>query len=512
MIQSDDRRATRAAGDTKPDSRAAAEVHFHAGNAFREAGRRDEAMAEFRSALTLDAGMAEAELNLGILLEQDGRLDEAFVCCGRAAANLPDRPEGHLALGNILFRQRRLTEAIPAFQRALQCEPGLFAAWLNLGNAQRLANDLGAAQESFAKAASLKPDSAVAFINLANVHRAQNRLLDSRAAAERALSLDPTRPEAHLNYAMTLLVAGEMKPAWPHAEFRHALKLGGAGRQLPGTQWDGKASLAGRRILLHGEQGYGDSIQFLRYVPLVAALGATIILEVQTPLRDLVAASFPEVGVVLSHGEKLPDFEFHCPLPSLPLAFGTELASIPASVPYLCAPPARVERWRGFFAGQPGLRIGLAWAGNPTHPNDFNRSLSLQALCEALAGISGLRLFSLKKEVMETDAVRLAGPPTIGNLSPHLHDFADTAALVGQMDLIIAVDTAVAHLAGALGRPVWILLPFSPDWRWLLDRSDSPWYPTARLFRQPCTGDWGTPLANLRAALAELTSPRDPAV
>ncbi len=489
--------------DGKPSAqiRAAAERHFEDGSRRMAAGRDREALADFRAALELCPDLGEAELNVGLLLEKDGTLEDALACCRRAATLLPDRAESHFAVGNLCLKTRRLGEAVEAFRRALACQPAFPQAWLNLGNALRLANDLSGAVDCYQRAGALRPESVEVQVNLANAYRAQNLLPESLAAGERALALDPERPEAHLNYAMALLVSGELGRAWPHAEYRHAWKLGGAGREFSQPRWAGGTVPAGRRILLHGEQGLGDTLQFVRYVPLVAKLGATVHLEVQAPLRDLLAASLPEAASVTAFGHALPEFDLHCPLPSLPLAFGTELATIPARVPYVRVPPAQVERWRGFFGGGARPKIGLAWAGNPTHPNDYNRSLPLAKLRDVFAGVSGARFFSLKKEVSAADAVLLQESPEVVNLAPHLGDFADTAALIEQLDLVIAVDTSVAHLTGALGRPLWVLLPFSPDWRWLLGREDSPWYPSARLFRQPRTDDWDNVVARVRTEI-----------
>ena len=478
-----------------------AEEHFHQGNLLRETGRGEEAIIAFRAALALLPGSAEIALNLGHLLEQAGRLEESLVYYRQAVAANPDRPEAHHNLGNALFKTHRLAESVDSFRRALALRPDFAPAWLNLGNALRLQNELEPAIEAYRRAFELHPERADALVNLANAYRAQNRLDEALAASQRALELAPQMPQAHLNTAMVHLVAGDLTAGWPHAEYRHALKLGGAGREFAQPQWRGEMPLAGRTILLHAEQGFGDTLQFVRYAGKVIALGAVVYVEVQPALQALLAASLPEAAGVLAHGEPLPPFELHCPLPSLPLAFQTNLASIPSTVPYVRVPAARRERWRGYAGGGKKLRVGLAWAGNPTHPNDFNRSLSLADWRGLFTDLPAAQFFSLKKELSTADADVLSAAPEVTDPGPLLEDFADTAALLEQLDLVIAVDTSVAHLAGALGRPVWILLPFSPDWRWLLGREDSPWYPSARLFRQPHTGDWAAVLAQVRSAL-----------
>ncbi len=241
-------------------------------------------------------------------------------------------------------------------------------------------------------------------------------------------------------------------------------------------------------------------------MPLVAERGARVWVEIQPPLKALVAASFPGVAPVVAHGEPLPDFDVHCSLASLPLAFNTSLGTIPRSIPYVRTPPDRTARWKGFLNADGRLRVGIAWCGNPTHPNDHNRSVPLAALESWFSGHVQIQFFSLKKEMPAADVAVLAGLPQVRDLGPHLGDFADTAALIEQLDLVIGVDTSVVHLAGALGKPVWVMLPFSPDWRWLLDREDSPWYPTARLFRQPRTGDWSSVIARVCAELGRFRS------
>jgi tetratricopeptide (TPR) repeat protein len=483
-----------------------AEEHFRQGNLLREAGRGEEAIAAFCAALALRPESAEVASNLGHLLEQAGRLEEALVYYRQAIAANPGLPEAQHNLGNALFKTHRLAEAVGAFRRALALRPEFASAWLNLGNALRLQNELTPAIEAYQRALALNPERADAHVNLANAFRAQNRLEEALASSHRALALAPQLPQAHLNAAMVHLVAGDLRAGWPHAEYRHALKLGGAGREFAQPQWRGAEPLAGRTILLHAEQGFGDTLHFVRYVRLVIALGAAVHVEVQPALKALLAASLPEAAGVLAHGDPLPSFDLHCPLPSLPLAFQTELASIPSKVPYVRVPAGRREQWRGYTGGGKALRIGLAWAGNPTHPNDFNRSLTLADLRGIFTQLPGAQFFCLKKELSAADAAVLAAAPEVTDPGPLLEDFADTAALLEQLDLVIAVDTSVAHLAGALGRPVWIMLPYSPDWRWLLGRTDSPWYPSAQLFRQPRTGDWAPVLEQVRRDLEKLCS------
>jgi hypothetical protein len=266
--------------------------------------------------------------------------------------------------------------------------------------------------------------------------------------------------------------------------------------------WLGTPQIAGRTILLHGEQGLGDTIQFARYVKPLARAGASVMLEVAPSLKELLTGMDGAVSV-FAQGEALPPFDLHCPLASLPLAFKTEPASIPAEIPYLAAPAARIEKWRARLDAVSRPRVALAWSGNPAHANDRNRSIPLARL-EPLWSVAGPSFISVQRDLREGDAGVLAAARLV-HLGGELADFADTAAVLALADLVISVDSAVAHLAGAVGRPVWILLPFSPDWRWMLAREDSPWYPTARLFRQPAIGDWESVVSRVRAELKHTT-------
>jgi len=272
-------------------------------------------------------------------------------------------------------------------------------------------------------------------------------------------------------------------------------------RNFAAPQWRGAEPLAGKTILLHAEQGFGDTIQFVRYAPLVAARGAKVILGVQRPLTRLVA-TLRDVALILSEGDAVPDFDLHCPLLSLPLAFNTDLASIPADVPYLRPYQAQLEKWRERLPHNGRLRIGVCWAGSKDHLNDHNRSMPLERFATLLS-VPNLDFVCIQKEVSAADAAILDRHGVLA-LGREFEDFSDTAAVLAMVDLLITVDTSVAHLAGALGRPTALLVPFSPDWRWLMHRTDSPWYPTMRLYRQTMIGDWSGPLHQLRAELEDV--------
>ena len=301
---------------------------------------------------------------------------------------------------------------------------------------------------------------------------------------------------AHCNAAALRLLRGDFARGWPDYEWRwmkQSVVL--ANRMFTQPLWRGEP-IAGKTILLHGEQGLGDTIQFCRYVPLVAARGARVILEVQKPLQALINGL--GAAQVIAKGDPLPQFDLHCPLLSLPLAFGTTMETIPSANAYLAAPVQPSTAWQARLAATPRPRIGLAWSGRAGHERDRERSIGLRAFLPLLE--TGATIVSLQKEVRAEDAIVLKDRGDILNAGEELGDFSDTAALMSQLDLVISVDTSAAHLAGALGKPVWILVTHIPDWRWLLERDDSPWYPTARLFRQDATGTWDGALAHVHTA------------
>jgi hypothetical protein len=314
-------------------------------------------------------------------------------------------------------------------------------------------------------------------------------------AFEKAITLRADYALAHWNLGLILLSLGDFQRGWAEYEWRWRRPEYARHDHFKRPRWDG-TQLGRRRILLHTEQGFGDVIQFIRFVPKVVERGGKVILACHSELRRLLS-KIEGVQQWIDPGETLPEFDVHCPLMSLPKVFGTTVQTVPGQAPYLAAGAELAERWRERVEGLPGRKVGLAWAGRPGHGNDRNRSIRLNQL-EKLGIVAGVSFVSLQKG----EAARQQTPGlTITDWTADLNDFADTAALIANLDLVIAVDTAVAHLAGALGKPVWVLLPFVPDWRWMLDREDSPWYPTMRLFRQPAIGDWETPISRIVEAL-----------
>ncbi len=444
------------------------------GNALHRLGRAAQALAAFDDLLRAAPDHVEGLSNRAHVLSTLDRPREAFEGCARALALAPNHVGAHVNRGNALLQLDRAEEALACYDRALELRPGQ-------------ADVIG---------------------NRATALAALGRHDDALASFARARALDPHDPEIRWNQALVQLRTGDFAAGWENFEARwEKTDFADSRRSIGHPRWRGDEPLAGKTILLHAEQGLGDTLQFVRYVPLVAARGARVVLEVQPPLKHLLA-SVPGLTRLVGRGEPLPEVDLHCPLLSLPRAFATGLASIPADAPYLRAEETRVARWRARLAGRDAARVGLVWAGNPAHKNDRNRSLALARLAGILATPDVL-FVSLQKNPGGTDAALLRETRNVLDLGGELVDFADTAAVITLLDLVVTVDTAVAHLAGALGKPVWILLPFVADWRWLVGREDSPWYPTARLFRQPAVGDWTGALARLCEELPRfLSQPR----
>jgi tetratricopeptide (TPR) repeat protein len=474
-----------------------ADAHLNLGNALREAGQGAAALDAYRRAAELRPGHAETHLFLGQALQAEGQAAAALVSYDAALALAPGHAPGLLLRADCLAALGRLEAAVEAYRRAIAARPAAAPCHGNLGAVLQRLGRLDEALASFAAAAALAPGFVEAWYNQGVVLRDLGRDAAAEASFRRALALAPDHAAARTDLALLELRRGDDAEGWRNYEARWRAP-GFPGRLGPAEQpqWRGEVPVAGRRLRLRAEQGLGDTLQFCRYAPLIAALGAAVELAVQPALEPLLAGQFPGVAVVAEGAASAADL--HCPLLSLPLALG---AGRIAPVPYLTADPARRRAWRARLGPPEGVRVGLVWAGNPAHPNDRNRSIELRALAP-LAGLAGIRCWSLQKPVSAADRAVLAaaGIASCGDL---LTDFAETAALVLELDLVISVDTAVAHLAGALGRPVWVLLPAIADWRWGVAAA-SDWYPTARLFRQGGAG-WTPVIAEVAAALADFS-------
>ena len=432
-------------------------------------------------------------------LFQAGRWDEAEALCHEIQRRERGRHFYAWHLLSVIALHRGQHEAAAELAtRALALEPRHVDVLCNRGAALR---NLGFHEQALADydaAIAVAPANLAAHNNRGVALAALNRYDEALDAYERALAIDPADARARFNRGLAHLVRGDLKAGFTDFESRWTGSDTQAGpRPMPAPQWSGREPLAGKTILLHAEQGLGDSIQFARFVPQVAERGATVIVEAHGGLGPLLEP-LPGISRVIARGDPLPPHDLHCPLMSLALAFGTTLDTIPNAVPYLRAPQGHLARWRERLGERRRPRVGLAWSGSTTLRNDRNRSIPLAQLA-ALREMP-FEFFSLQKEVRPADAAALASGAPIAGFAAELADFRDTAALVELMDVVISVDTAVAHLAGALAKPVWVLLPWSPDWRWLLGREDSPWYPTARLWRQSRAGDWAGVIERVRDA------------
>jgi tetratricopeptide (TPR) repeat protein len=442
--------------------------HANLGEICRLAGRLDEAVKAGRRAVQLNSQYPQALSNLGIALYDRGEYAEAVACHERAIAIAPGFAEAHSNLGNALRALRRFDEAIPAYRRALDIKPAYADAWSNLGSTLHLSG----------------------------------RYEEATAAYKRALAIDPAQANAHAGLGMLLLLRGNFADGWAEYEWRwrsSEMKLA----RLPGLPWQGE-NLEGRRIHVHSEQGFGDVIQFARYVPMLRERGAEVSLLVQPQLARLVAHSMPWATMVTEREPAGLPPEYHCALLTLPRIFGTRFETIPLQCPYLHAPDESARRWQDRFAGDPALKVGLVWAGNPKQINEVNRGIEIAGLGPLLA-IPGVRFFSLQVGPRAGDLKSIPAN-VVTDLSAELTDFSETAGAMAALDLVISTDTSVPHLAGALGRPVWLLLSRVVDWRWFLEREDSPWYPTMRLFRQDEAGSWEPVVARVAAELSAVAS------
>jgi len=392
----------------------------------------------------------------------------------------------------------QLGEAVACYRRALELKADNPTAYYNYGTALSDQGLLADAVACYRRALSLKPDYADALNNLGFALKRQGQLDEAATCYQRALELRPGFAECRLNLGVLRLLRGDFAAGWPDYEARWpAGKV--AARDFREPLWDGRP-LEGKTILIHAEQGFGDTIQFIRYAPLVAQRGARVIFECQKPLLRLLAA-WPEIERLVPEGEALPTFDVQAPLLSLPGIFHASLETIPVHTPYFFAAPQAVGQWRGELGAIGGRKIGVVWHGDPRQENNRARSIPLRCF-EPLAGLPGVGLVSLQKGAGAEQLQDAAGRFPIAEVGSRLNDFMDTAGAIMNLDLVIACDTAVAHLAGALGARVWVALCYVPDWRWLLDRDDCPWYPTMRLFRQKQPGDWPGVFAEIKTALA----------
>lgn len=496
-------------------------------------GRLTQARAGYEQILSEQPQHADALHLLGVVAIQTQNYSQAVQWIGQAIQANPKAPAFHANLGCALHELKQYEAALAAHDQAIALQPDFADAYTNRGNALRQLKQWQAALESYDKVLQLRPDHAQAHANRGvalrqlgqwqqalesydtairlapkeagaynrrgNVQKDLMQLEAALASYDQAIALDPNFANAYFNKSLLLLLMGDFAQAWPLYESRWTQpSLRAAKRDIAQPLWLGDASIQGKTILLHAEQGLGDTIQFCRYAKWVQALHARVVMEVPAPLVPLLQ-DLEGVALLVAKGQALPAFDYHCPLMSLPLAFKTQMGTIPSASSYLSSDPQRVQQWSDKLGPKTQPRVGLVWCGSTVHDDDHTRSLTLAQLLAYLP--ADIDYVSLQKEVRHADQVVLQAHPDIRHLGDQLQDFADTAAVCALMDVVISVDTSVAHLSAALGQPTWILLSHVPDWRWLLAREDSPWYPSAKLYRQTQRRAWAEVLTQVRADL-----------
>jgi tetratricopeptide (TPR) repeat protein len=513
------------------------QAHCRRADVLREMGQPQDAEASYRRAIALMPGNADAHAGLGVALMALRRPRDALTSFDSAIELRPDfarlfsnRAEAqaqlglpaearashehavqlaprdaavHFNHGAFLSDVKEWQPAAQSYQAALQLKPDYAEAHCNLGLCLQEMGQSESAIASYSRALEINPQLATAFNNRGNLFRLRKQFAEALHDYRQALELEPGSIDTHYNLGQLALLQGDFAVGWPKYEWRELIETAKAfSRRLPQPRWSGESSLHGKRIFLYAEQGLGDTIQFCRYASLVAARGGHVILEVQPGLRELLV-DLDGVAELQATGSPVPEADYQCPLMSLPGAFNTTLETIPCRVPYVHADPKRMESCREMLGPRQRPRVGLVWSGNSRHTNDRARSMSLRQMVAHLP--NEFEYFCLQNEIRDADRETLCSSP--GNTIRELpsKSFPDTAALMESLDLVISVDTSLAHLSGAMGRRTWILLPYVPDWRWMLDRTDSPWYPTVTLYRQTAVNDWDSVMAlvskDLRASM-----------
>ncbi len=486
----------------QPDNAAACN---NLGVALKSQGRLDEAIACYRRAQKINPDYAEAINNLGNVLKEQEKLDEAVACFRRAVEIKPDYADARNSLGALLEKQGHVEEATACYRRALEDKPDDETAHNNLGVTLKAQGKLDEAIACYERALEIKSDYAEAQNNLGNAVKDLGNLEDALTRYRRAMEIEPDYASAHFNYSLALLLLGEYAEGWVEHEWRWKRDdPEHRGRGFAQPLWDG-SRLDGRTILVHAEQGLGDAIQFIRYMPFVAERGGRVVVECH-PMVIRLFKDFPGIDQLVNGESPLPHFDVQTPFLTLPTTFGTTVETIPAEAGYLRAEPGLVGFWRRRMAEFAGRKIGLCWQGNPNFPGDPWRSIPLKHF-GVLVDDPSSTFVNLHKGDGEAQIRECGFADRIVNFSPEVESLVDTAAIMEKLDLIITSDTSVAHLAGALGKPTWVLLQSVPDWRWLMDRDDMPWYPTMRLFRQRKLNDWDGVLARVRRALEDYGAP-----
>jgi tetratricopeptide (TPR) repeat protein len=471
--------------DENPD------LHYDLANAYTSKGQWPEAIRHYSQAVAIDPGNAHAFNNLGVALKNSGDTTAAIAMFQKAIALNADIAEYYNNLGNALQMQGLMKDAIGHFKQAVRLRPDFAEAHYNLGFLLQNKNDLQTAIQHYKSALLSKPGFFEAHNNLAVTSHCLGQYEIARAHYDAAVCIQPQNHDTRWNRAMLLLSNGEFEEGW--REFEHRLTQSGWATNYPfkhaKPRWEG-LPLNGKRLLIHDEQGFGDTIQFARFLPLLKAYDGRILFETRQALVSLLC-EFPGIDeIVVRTAAQRPEaaYDLYTPLLSLPMLLKTTVRNIPSPQGYLQADTEKAEKWREELKGI-GLKVGIVWAGNPAHKNNQNRSCAL-AHIKTLLDLEGVTFFSLQKDVAPLDWQTEISPYAMTDCGGKIGDFSDTAAIIHNLDLTISVDTATAHLAGAMGKPAWVLLPNVSDWRWMRNRSDSPWYRSMRLFRQKRPGDW----------------------
>jgi Tfp pilus assembly protein PilF len=465
-----------------------ADAHAGRGVALMALGRPRDALTSFDAAIELRPDLARLHSNRAGAQAELALVSEARASHEHAVRLDPRDAALHFNQGAFLSDRKEWQQAARSYQAAVQLKPDYADAHCNLGLCQQEMGQADGAIDSYTRALEINPQLATAFNNRGNLFRSRKQFREALHDYRQALALEPGSSDAHYNMGQLALLQGDLAAGWPDYEWRERIEAARAfSRRLPQPRWSGESSLHGKRIFLYAEQGLGDTIQFCRYASLVAAHGAHVILEVQPGLGELLAG-LDGVAELQVAGSVVPPADYQCALMSLPGAFKTTLETIPCRVPYLHANPKQLQQHQEMLGPHTRPRIGLVWSGNPHHSNDRARSLTLRQMIAHLP--REFDYFCLQNEIRDADRETLRSSREIMIRELPLKSFLDTAALIASLDLVISVDTSVAHLSGAMGQRTWILIPYLPDWRWMLDRTDSPWYPTATLYRQLVVHDW----------------------
>ncbi|TAN41107.1 MAG: glycosyltransferase family 41 protein [Nitrospirae bacterium] len=459
------------------------------------------AITSIKKALIINPNMPSAYNNLGVALSESGQLDEAIEAYSKAVSLMGEYAPAYDNLGLALKRNGKLSQAIECFKKAIAIDASYSKAWYHLGNSLYEIGDMDGAEKYLIRTTEIAPRFADAYGNLGSVYNERKEPSKAVECFRAAIRINPDHINAHWNLSLALLLSGEFEEGWKEYEWRFALK-DSEKRTFNKPKWDGYSPITGKTLLLYAEQGFGDSIQFIRFAPIIKKTCAKVIVECQKELTRMFGR-IEGVDAVITQGEQAPGFDLHYPLLSLPLALGINPENIPDS-PYITPDENEVEKWSGLLGdSRQDLKVGLVWAGKQNHFRDRLRSVPA-AIFAPLLEIAGTKFYSLQKRNQEgagNEAIESLG---IIDLTDKLHDFSDTAALIANLDLVVTVDSAVAHLAGAMGKPVRVMIPFVPDWRWLKEGASSKWYPGMRLFRQKVPRDWASVVMSIKEDLAEM--------